>query len=193
MNYLSVLLADDEALTRFDIKEYLTSEGHIVCGETGNGLEALELAKITNPNIALLDIRMPGLDGIEVSCRLKEMGIPTVLMTGYNQNGFVNRAEKVGVYGYLIKPIREQDIIPTMKIAYSRWNEMQNLSKEIEAYKLKLENQKVLDLAKSIFAKEHNITEFESHKLILNISMNQRKPMIYICEEIIKKNVAKQK
>jgi len=191
MSYLSVLLADDEALIRFDIKEYLTSEGHMVCAETGNGLEALELAKITSPNIALLDIRMPGLDGIEVSCKLKEMGIPTVLMTGYNQKGFVNRAEKVGVYGYLIKPIREQDIIPTMKIACSRWNEMQKLSKEIETYKRKLENQKVLDLAKSIFARDHQITEFEAHKRILNISMNQRKPMINICEEIIKKNLAK--
>ena len=193
MAYLSVLLAEDEVLTRMDIKEYLTKQGHIVCAETGNGLEAIELAKITNPNIALLDIKMPGLDGIEVSSKLKEMGIPTVLMTGYNQQGFISRAEKVGVYGYLNKPIREQDIIPTMKIAYSRWNEMQKLSKEIETYKKKLENQKILDLAKCIFAREHGTTEFEAHKSIINISMNQRKPVISICEEIIKKNIAKQK
>lgn len=193
MAYLTVLLAEDDVLTRMNIKEYLISEGHIVCGETGNGLDALEIAKMTSPNIALLDIKMPGLDGIEVSSELKGMGIPSVIMTGYCQQGFVNRAEKVGVYGYLNKPIREKDIIPALKIAYGRWNEMHQLSKEIEAYKRKLENQKILDLAKCIFARENDVSEFEAHKLILNVSMNQRKPMIKICEEIIKKNIAKQK
>lgn len=193
MAYLSVLLADDEVLTRIDIREYLTKEGHIVCAETGNGLEALELAKITSPNIALLDIKMPGLDGIEVSIQLKAMGIPTVLMTAYNQQGFVNRAEKVGVYGYLNKPIREIDIIPAMKIAYSRWNDMQKLSQEIDAYKTKLENQKRLEIAKGIYGRENSITEYEAHKAILTISMNQRKALISVCDEIIKKNIANQK
>ena len=193
MAYLTVLLAEDDVLTRLDIKEFLISEGHIVCGETGNGLEALEIAKITSPNIALLDIKMPGLDGIEVSSELKGMGIPSVIMTGYYQQGFINRAEKVGVYGYLNKPIREKDIIPALKIAYSRWHEMHELSKEIESYKRKLENQKILDLAKSIFAKDNDVSEFEAHKMILNVSMNQRKPLIQLCEETIKKNIAKQK
>jgi AmiR/NasT family two-component response regulator len=193
MGYLSVLLADDEVLTRMDIREYLTQEGHIVCAETGNGLEAIELAKITSPNIALLDIKMPGLDGIEVAVQLKAMGIPTVLMTGYNQQGFVSRAEKVGVYGYLNKPIREQDIIPTMIIAYSRWNEMQKLSQEIDAYKRKLENQKSVEIAKGIFAKQNGISEYEAHKAILKISMNQSRPMISVCDEIIKKNIANKK
>lgn len=193
MAYLSVLLADDEVLTRIDIREYLTKEGHIVCAETGNGLEALELAKITSPNIALLDIKMPGLDGIEVSIQLKAMGIPTVLMTAYNQQGFVNRAEKVGVYGYLNKPIREIDIIPAMKIAYSRWNDMQKLSKEVDAYRTKLENQKRVEIAKGIYAKENSLSEYEAHKAILTISMNQRKALISVCDEIIKKNIANQK
>jgi two-component system, response regulator PdtaR len=193
MAYLSILLADDEVLTRMDIKEYLTKEGHIVCAETGDGLDAIELAKITSPNVALLDIKMPGLDGIEVAIQLKAMGIPTVLMTGYNQQGFVTRAEKVGVYGYLNKPIREQDIIPTIKIAYSRWNDMQKLSKEIDAYKKKLENQKNVEIAKGIYARDNGISEYDAHKAILSISMNQSKPMIFICEEIIKKSIANQK
>lgn len=193
MAYLSVLLADDEVLTRIDIREYLTKEGHIVCAETGNGLEALELAKITSPNIALLDIKMPGLDGIEVSIQLKAMGIPTVLMTAYSQQGFVNRAEKVGVYGYLNKPIREIDIIPAIKIAYSRFHDMQRLSKEIDAYKTKLENQKRVEIAKGIYAKENSLSEYEAHKAILTISMNQRKALISVCDEIIKKNIANQK
>lgn len=193
MAYLSVLLAEDEVLTRTDIREYLTSQGHIVCAETGNGIDAVELAKITCPNIALLDIKMPGLDGIEVAVQLKAMGIPSVLMTGYNQQAFINRAEKVGVYGYLNKPIREQDILPTMKIAYSRWNDMQKLSKEIDAYKRKIENQKRVDIAKGIYAKLNGITEYEAHKAILSISMNQRKPMIFLCDEIIQKNIAIQK
>ena len=130
MSYLSVLLADDEVLTRLDIREHLTKEGHMVCAETGNGLAVLELAKMTNPDIALIDIKMPGMDGIEVANQLKLIGIPTVLMTAYSQPGFINRAEKVGVYGYLNKPIRQQDIVPSLHIAFGRWQEMQSLSKE---------------------------------------------------------------
>jgi response regulator NasT len=190
MGYLSVLLADDEVLTRLDMREHITKEGHIVCAEAGNGLEVLELAKLTNPNIALLDIKMPGMDGIEVASQLKAMGIPTVLMTAYYQPGFINRAEKVGVYGYLNKPIKQQDIIPALQIAYGRWNDMMKLSKEVDTYKKKIENQKRIDKAKGIYAMSHGITEYEAHRALLKISMNNSRPMLYICDEIIKKHIA---
>jgi len=193
MGYLSVLLADDEALTRLDIREHLTKEGHIVCAETGNGLAVLELAKLTNPDIALLDIKMPGLDGIEVANQLKLMGIPTVLMTAYYQPAFINRAEKVGVYGYLNKPIRQQDIIPSLHIAYGRWKEMQKLSKEIDLIKKKMEYQKKIEKAKGIYALEHGITEFEAHNAILKISMGHSKPLFHVCDDIIKKHIANNK
>lgn len=187
MNYLSILIADDEALTRLDMKEHLISEGHMVCGETGNGAQVLELAKLTCPSIALLDIKMPGLDGIEVASQLKLIGVPTVLMTAYYQTGLINRAEKVGVYGYLNKPIRQQDIVPALQIAYGRWYDMQKLSKEVAVYKMKLENQKRVEIAKGIYAKHYKITEYEAHQALLKISMNQRRPMSIVCEEIIKK------
>ncbi|MBR0599873.1 ANTAR domain-containing response regulator [Sinanaerobacter chloroacetimidivorans] len=192
MGYLSVLLADDEALTRLDMREHLTKEGHIVCAETGNGLEVLELARMTNPNIALLDIKMPGLDGIDVANQLKGMGIPTVLITAYHQTGLINRAEKVGVFGYLNKPIRQEDIIPALQIAYGRWNDMQNLSKKIESYKERIDNQKKLSIAKGIYALENGISEYEAHKEILKEAMSSRKPLLMICDQIIKKNIAKQ-
>ncbi|HWQ77668.1 MAG TPA: response regulator, partial [Anaerovoracaceae bacterium] len=181
MGYLSVLIADDEVLTRLDIHEHLAKEGHIVCAETGNGLEVLELAKLTNPDIALLDIKMPGLDGIEAASQLRLMGIPTVLMTAYIQPNFINRAEKVGVYGYLNKPIRQQDIIPSLHIAYGRWKEVQKLSKEIDLIKRKMENQKKIDRAKAIYAQEHGISELEAHIAILKISMGHNKPLIAVC------------
>jgi response regulator NasT len=185
MGYLSVLLADDEVLTRFDIREHLTHEGHIVCAEAGNGMEVLELAKLTNPDIALLDIKMPGIDGIEVASQLKLMGIPTVLMTAYYQPNFINRAEKVGVYGYLNKPIRQQDIIPALHIAYGRWKEMEKLSKEISLIKKRMEYQKKINHAKGIYAKEHGISELEAHNAILKISMGNNKPLFHVCDDII--------
>lgn len=187
MGYLSVLLADDEALTRLDMREHLTKEGHIVCAETGNGLEVLQLAKMTNPDIALLDIKMPGMDGIEVANQLKILGIPTVLMTAYYQPAFINRAEKVGVYGYLNKPIRQQDIIPALHIAYGRWKEVQKLSSEIDMIRKKLEYQKQIERAKAIYAKNHGITEFDAHGAILKISMASGKQLFHVCDEIIRK------
>ena len=190
MGYLSVLLADDEVLTRLDIKEHLTKEGHIVCAEAGNGMDILEMAKMTSPDIALLDIKMPGLDGIEVASQLKFMGIPTVLMTAYYQPAFINRAEKVGVYGYLNKPIRQQDIIPSLHIAYGRWKEMQKLSKEIDLIKRKIEYQKKIERAKGIYALNHGISEYEAHNAILKISMANSKPLFHVCDEIIQKHIA---
>jgi response regulator NasT len=193
MSYLSVLLADDEALTRLDIREHLVKESHIVCAETGNGLDVPELARLTNPDIALLDIKMPGLDGIEAASQLKLMGIPTVLMTAYIQPNFINRAEKVGVFGYLNKPIRQQDIIPALHIAYGRWKEVQKLSKEIDLIKKKMEYQKKIDRAKGIYAQERGISELEAHIAILKISMGNNKPLILVCDEIIKKYLAMNK
>ena len=190
MGYLSILLADDEVLTRFDIREHLMQEGHIVCAEAGNGMEVLELAKLTSPDIALLDIKMPGLDGIEVASQLKLMGIPTVLMTAYYQPNFINRAEKVGVYGYLNKPIRQQDIIPALHIAYGRWKEMEKLAKEIDLIKKKMDYQKKISRAKGIYAKEHGISELEAHNAILKISMGHNKPLFHVCDDIIKKHIA---
>ena len=187
MGYLTVLLADDEVLTRLDIREHLTKEGHVVCAEAGNGLDVVQLAKLTNPDIALLDIKMPGLDGIEVANQLKLMGIPTVLMTAYYQPAFINRAEKVGVYGYLNKPIRQQDIIPSLHIAYGRWKEMQKLSREIDLIKQKMEYQKKIERAKGIYALEHGISELEAHNAILKISMSHSKPLFRVCDEIIRK------
>lgn len=190
MNYLSVLLADDEDLTRLDIKEHLKEKGLIVCAETWNGIDVLKLAQMTNPDIALLDIKMPGMDGIEVAKQLRDIGIPTVLMTAYHKPGFINRAEKVGVYGYLNKPLKEQDIIPALQIAYSRWNEMLKLSQEVDLYKKKIGDLKCIDRAKSIYAKERGITEYEAHGEILRISMNSSKPLVQICREIIEKYIA---
>lgn len=193
MGYLTVLLADDEVLTRLDIREHLTKEGHIVCAEAGNGMDVLELARLTNPDIALLDIKMPGLDGIEAASQLKLMGIPTVLMTAYYQPAFINRAEKVGVYGYLNKPIRQQDIIPSLHIAYGRWKEIEKLSKEIDLIKKKIECQKKIERAKGIYAKENGISELEAHNTILKISMRNSKPLYRVCDDIIKKHIANNK
>ena len=188
MNCFSVLLADDEVLTRLDIKEHLIKEGHVVCAETGNGLDVLKLAQATHPDIALLDIKMPGMTGIDAANQLKAIGIPSVLITAYHQTGLINRAEKVGVYGYLTKPIRQEDIIPALHIAYGRWVDMKVMTRKVETYKASFANQKKINAAKSFYALENGISEYEAHKEIQKISMDSGKPLLLICEEIIQKN-----
>lgn len=185
MSYLSILLADDEALTRLDIKEFLVKEGHIIAAETGNGLEILKLAKLTNPDIALLDIKIPGLDGIEAASQLRQIGIPTVLMTAYDQSGFINRAEKVGVFGYINKPIRQRDVLVALQIAYRSWKDMQKLAQEVDAYKAKLSDQKKLSKAKGMYAVYRGISEYDAHGEILRMAMERRVTLTSICEEII--------
>lgn len=187
MSYLSILLADDEALTRLDIKEFLVKEGHIVAAETGNGLEILKLAKLTKPDIALLDIKIPGLDGIEAASQLRQIGIPSVLMTAYDQIGFLSRAEKVGVYGYINKPIRQRDVLVALQIAYRSWKEMQRLTQEVDAYKNKLLDQKKISKAKGIYASIVGISEYDAHREILKIAMDKRISITDICDEIIAK------
>lgn len=187
MSYLSVLLADDEALTRLDIKEFLMKEGHIIAAETGNGQEILRLATLTKPDIALLDIKMPGLDGIEAASQLRKIGIPSVLMTAYDQSGFLSRAQNVGVYGYINKPIRQKDVLVALQIAYRSWKEMQRLAQELDTYKNKLQDQKKISKAKGVYARDKGISEYDAHREILKIAMDKRISIIDICEEIIDK------
>lgn len=190
MSYLSILIAEDEALTRLDIKEFLTKEGHMIAAETGNGLEILNLAKLSNPDIALLDIKIPGIDGIEAAAQLRQIGIPSVLMTAYDQIGFITRAENVGVFGYINKPIRQKDVIVALQIAYRRWKDMQKLAQELDTYKLKLQHQKKLSVAKGLYALQKGISEYEAHKEILRIAMDCRVTLPQLCDDIIdKKNI----
>lgn len=174
MNPLSILIADDEELMLLDLKEMLESEGYIVCGEAHSGKEAIELAKRLSPNLAIIDINMPEPDGIEVAKMLHSMNIPVLLLTAYSQPNYINRAEKVHVYAYVVKPFTERELFPAIKIAYARWKEMQQVRQELLETKTQLENQKVIAHARSIIAAQKNVTVQEAHHLLIQQAMYLR-------------------
>jgi response regulator NasT len=187
MKTLSILIAEDQALTRMDLKEMLEGAGYVVCADTNNGAKAVELAKQLMPDLAILDIKMPGLDGLEVARILHSMNIPVIILTAYSQMNFINRAEKVYVYNYLVKPIREKDLLPAIRIAYSRWKEMQDMQTELKNMEKKLKQEKLISHAKSIIAKQKNISEFDAHKYLIQRAMNHRITLIDCARQIISK------
>lgn len=193
MSGLSILVAEDESLIRLDIVEMLEQAGHDICAEVGNGVKAVEMAKKMHPDLAILDIKMPGLDGIEVAKILHEMNIPVILLTAYTEQNIIRRAEKVSVYGYLTKPISEKDILPTIQIAYSRWKEMQNVRAELKETKKKLDGQSQLNHAKSILAGKHDLNELEAHKMLLHKAMENRISNIEMAKKIIAEDKSQKK
>ena len=144
MKSLAILVAEDETLTRLDIRGMLERAGHVICGECGNGRKAVELARQLSPDLALLDIMMPELDGIETAKILHGMNFPAVMLTAYSQPHIINRAENVHVCGYLVKPVSEQNLHATLRIAHARWREMQHVRRELAETREQLEQQKVM-------------------------------------------------
>lgn len=186
MSELSILIADDEALIRLDIKEMLQGAGHIVCGEANNGLKAVELAKSLTPDLAILDVMMPGLDGLEVAKILHSMNIPVLLLTAYSQSKFINRAEKVSVFGYLVKPITERDLLPAIQIAYARWRELHDVRSKLETTQQELRSQKLISRAKAILATNEGISEYEAHQLLIHQAMDLRITVLKLASQIVK-------
>lgn len=185
MSELSILIADDEALIRLDLKEMLQGAGHIVCAEANNGLKAVELAKTYAPDLAILDVMMPGLDGLEAAKILHSMNIPVLLLTAYSQSKFINRAEKVSVYGYLVKPITERDLLPAIQIAYARWREMQDVRSKLKTTQQELHSQKLISRAKAILAIREGISEYEAHQLLIHQAMDMRITVVKLAAQII--------
>lgn len=188
MKALSLLIAEDESIIRLDLKEMLEAAGHCVCANTGNGKQAVRLAKRLKPDLAILDVMMPGLDGIEVARVLYTLNIPTVLLTAYSQPKYINRAEKVFVYGYLVKPVKEKELLPALQIAYARWQEMQAMRQSLSETKNELQNQKFLARAKAILALQLGISEYEAHQYITRLAMDRRITLMRLAEEIIQGN-----
>lgn len=185
MDPLSILIADDEELTLMDIKELLQGEGYIVCGEANNGNQAIKLARELSPDLAILDINMPEPNGIEVAQVLHSMNIPVLLLTAYSQANYINRAEKVHVYAYVVKPFTEKEILPSIKIAYARWKEMQQVRQELMETKIQLENQKSIAHARNIVASQQRVTVQEAHHILIREAMNQRVTLAEKAREVI--------
>jgi len=181
-----VIIADDESIIRMDLREMLTNLGYLVVGEAGDGRDAVNQARELEPDVVILDIKMPGMDGIEAARILTEEKIaPVVLLTAYSQRDLVERAKEAGVVGYITKPMRESDLTPAIEVAMARFAEFRALAKEVGDLKEALETRKLVDRAKGILIDTQRLTEAEAFRKIQKMSMNKRKPMKEVAEAII--------
>jgi two-component system, response regulator PdtaR len=183
---LRVVIAEDEALIRLDLKEMLEEEGYVVAGEAADGEAAVELATKLRPDLVILDVKMPILDGISAAERIAADHIaPVVILTAFSQRELVERARDAGAMAYLVKPFTKADLVPAIEIAASRFQETSVLEAEVATLKDRLEVRKILDRAKGKLQAEHGLTEPEAFRWIQKTSMDQRLAMRAVAERLL--------
>ena len=185
---MKILIADDEALIRQDIKEILIEAGYEVVAEAKDGYHALELAKQTYPDLMILDIKMPNINGLEASEEIQialNKRIPTVILTAYNQPELIQKAGEVGAFAFLTKPARPQDLIASIETAKSRAKELEGLHQDISDLKEKLEIRKLVEKAKGIIMKKLSLDEPEAMHYLQKKSMDDRTSIKSVAEKII--------
>jgi len=186
MDSLRIVIADDEPIIRLDLRKTLENMGHQVVAEAGDGAKAVEFARELKPDIVILDIKMPEMDGIDAAKIVTTEGIaPILLLTAYSQKDLVDRAKDAGVFAYLVKPFKEADLLPAMEIAISRYEEFVELENEVSDLENKLDTRKSVDRAKGILMDQYGLKEQEAFRRIQVQSMNTRKSMREIAEAII--------
>src|SRR5437867_12635478 len=183
---MRVLIAEDETLIRLDLRELLEQAGFEVCAEARDGLEAVELARETEPDVAVLDVKMPRLDGIEAARRiLDERPIPIVMLTAYGQEELVSRAVEAGVFGYLVKPFREQDLLPAIHTARARHEELAALREEADSLGEALAARKVIERAKGLLMEKEGLSEADAFARLRRASQLAGRPMRVVAEALI--------
>jgi two-component system, response regulator PdtaR len=186
MESLRILIADDESIIRLDLKKILEGMSHRVVAEAGDGRTAVELARTTPIDLAILDIKMPEMDGLDAAKTITEEKVcPVLLLTAYSQQDLIDRAKEAGVFGYLVKPFKETDLLPAIEIAISRYKEMEALEKEVGSLQDTLETRKLVDRAKGILMDKRGMKESDAFRWIQTQSMNNRKSMREIAEAVI--------
>lgn len=186
MDSLRILIADDESIIRLDLKNILLGMGHNVVAEASDGRAAVELARSTELDLAVLDIKMPEMDGLDAAKIITDEQIcPVLLLTAYSQRDLIDRAKEAGVFGYLVKPFKETDLLPAIEIAISRYREMEALSKEVGSLQEKMEARKIIDRAKGVLMDKRGMKEQDAFRWIQMQAMSSRKSMKEIAEAVI--------
>jgi two-component system, response regulator PdtaR len=181
-----VVIADDESIIRLDLREMLTNLGYLVVGEAGDGQSAVNLARELKPELVIMDIKMPNMDGIAAAKILTEEHIaPVLLLTAFSQQDLVERAKEAGVVGYIVKPFREQELVPAIEVALERFREFRSLEQEVADLKEAFETRKLVDRAKGLLMDSQGLTEAEAFRKIQKMSMNSRKSMREVAEAIL--------
>ncbi|MEA2552691.1 MAG: two-component system, response regulator PdtaR [Fimbriimonadaceae bacterium] len=189
MARMRVLIADDDPIIRLDLKQMLENLGYEVVAEAGDGQGAVDMARETKPDICILDVKMPVMDGIEAVKAITEENIaPAILLTAYSDHELVDRAKEAGVFAYLVKPFKPSDLPPAIEIARSRYEQNLHLTNEVGSLTERLEARKLVDRAKGILMSQNSIPEAEAYRRIQQQSMNLRKTMREVAEAIILAN-----
>jgi AmiR/NasT family two-component response regulator len=181
-----VLVAEDETIIRLDLRAQLEEAGYVVCAEARDGAEAVELARTLRPDIAVLDVKMPTLDGIEAARRiLSERSIPIVMLTAYNDEELVRRAAKTGIFAYLVKPFRANELLPTIETAVARHQEVSALRQETARLADALAARKAIERAKGLLMEREGISEEQAFARLRRASQASGQPMKAIAEAIV--------
>jgi AmiR/NasT family two-component response regulator len=183
---IRVVIAEDEAIIRLDLKETLEEEGYLVVGETGRGDEAVELVKAHEPDIAILDIKMPGLDGLSAAREIAGQRLAAVLiLTAFSQRDLIEQARDAGALAYLVKPFQRSELIPALEVAIGRFREMRALHEQAQSLEDQLETRKVVDRAKGRLMDQHGLSEQAAFSFIQKTAMQDRQTMKRVSERVI--------
>ena len=184
---LRVVIADDEPITRMDIKEILEEKGYEVIGEAADGFDAVELCKTKKPELVLMDIKMPLLDGLSAARIMMEEDVDAaiVLLTAYSEREFIDSAKDLGVSGYLVKPIDEKSLIPSIELSVARNQEMRKLRRDIAKVSERLENRSIIEKAKGRIMERDGISEQEAYDFIRKLSLLKGMSMRRIAEILL--------
>jgi AmiR/NasT family two-component response regulator len=183
---IRVVIAEDEAIIRLDLKESLEEEGYQVVGEAGRGDRAVELVRELRPDLAILDIKMPGVDGLTAARTIASERICAVLMlTAFSQRDIIEEARDAGALAYLVKPFQKNDLIPAIEVAIGRFRELQQLDSEVDALGEQLEARKVIDRAKGVLMDECGLKESDAFTFIQRTAMSERCRMRDVAERVV--------
>src|SRR3954470_17160847 len=183
---LRVVIAEDEAIIRMDLRETLEEEGYVVVGETGRGDQAVELVRDLQPDLVILDVKMPGIDGLEAAAIINAERLCGVLiLTAFSQREVIEQARDSGALAYLVKPYQKSDLIPAIEVAIGRFRELQTLSGEVDALGEQLQSRKLIDRAKGILSDEFGMKEQEAFTFLQRTAMSERGRMRDVAERVI--------
>ncbi|EDN00770.1 MAG: response regulator [Pseudoflavonifractor capillosus] len=187
---ISVVIADDEPISRMDLKELLTEGGYTVLSEVSDGFDAVEQCKLYHPDLVILDIKMPFLDGISAAKIIYEEDLADtiIMLTAYSEREFIDQAKGCGVSGYLVKPIDEKSLVPSIELAVARSQELKRLRKDMEKVSERLKSRSVIEKAKGIIMQEQGMTEQEAYDYIRKLSLDKHLSMRRVAEIILVKN-----
>ena len=186
---IRVVIAEDEAIIRLDLKETLEEEGYEVVGETGRGDEAVDLVKQHQPDLAILDVKMPGMDGLEAASAITaDKDAAVLILTAFSQRDLIEKARDAGALAYLVKPFQKSELIPAVEVALGRFHEMKALADENLSLADQLETRKLVDRAKGKLMDLHDMAESEAFRFMQKTAMDTRSTLKAVAQDVIDGN-----